>query len=110
MLMRAARATGADRKLAGQGFGGEKSFYCELLTGLAPSALQQCHWHKKNDIKKLARFSPCSSRPAGLKIAACEEQGGKLTLIWRECWSGRKLCAPEEWLDAQPEARQMLFS
>lgn len=47
MLMRAERATEADRKVAGQGSRGEKSFYCELLTGLAPSALQQRQWHKK---------------------------------------------------------------
>lgn len=33
--MRAERVTEADRKVAGHGFGGEKSFYCELFIGWA---------------------------------------------------------------------------
>lgn len=41
------------------------------------------------------------------EFPACEEQGGKLTLIWRECWSGRKLRAPAERLNTQPEVQQI---
>lgn len=44
------------------------------------------------------------------EFPACEEQGGKLTLIWRECWSGRKLRAPAERLNIQPEVQQILLS
>lgn len=53
---------------------------------------------------KASRFKNLSEFPA------CKDQGGKLSLIWRECWSGRKLYAPEERLDAQLEVRQILFS
>lgn len=37
--MRVERAVGADRKVAGHGFGGEKSFYCELFIGWDPAQL-----------------------------------------------------------------------